>query len=381
MHPLRELSPDALRTRTSVKWRQFAPDVLPLFVAEMDVPLAPPVRAALERAVAAGDTGYPTEGEYVAAFAEFAADCWGLAAAGLPALEVADVMTGVCETLRRVTPAADAVVVNPPVYPPFFDAVSMTGRRVVECPLGADGRLDLDALAETFERVRPAAYLLCSPHNPTAVIHSADELRQVAGLAREFGVRVVVDEIHAPLAGPDFVPYLSVDGTEDAYAIWSASKAFNLAGIKAAVIVGGAATAEEVTAVPTLVRHGPSHLGIIAHVAALEEARDWLDALRADLAANRELLHRLVAEHVPDGRLLAGPGTYTAWLDLRAYDLPTDAAEYLFEHARVAFTPGPDFGATVGEGCVRVTYGSPPELLTEAIERTGRALGAFRASR
>lgn len=381
MHPLRELSLADLRRRTSIKWRMHDPDVIPMFVAEMDVPLAEPVARSLADAVALGDTGYPQPRVYAEALASFAADRWGWHGLDPDAtLDVADVMVGVEEVLRLTGDRDVPVVLNPPVYPPFFDAVRHVGRPVVEVPLADDGRLDLAGLAEAFAEHPGATYLLCSPHNPTAVVHSHDELATVARLAAEHRVRVVVDEIHAPLAPVDadagaFVPYLSVDGTDDAYAVLSASKAFNLAGLKAAVVVGGAATDAERASVPEIVSHGPSHLGTIAHVAALTDGREWLDALQADVAANRALLQELVAAHLPGARAIAGPGTYTAWLDLRALDLGPDPAAVLLERARVALAPGPTFGggSRVGDGFARLTYATPPDVLREALDRLGRA--------
>lgn len=382
MHPLHELTLADLRRRTSIKWTMHDPDVIPMFVAEMDVPLAEPVARALTDAVTRGDTGYPQPRVYAEALADFAAARWdwtGLDPART--LAVADVMVGIEEVLR-LTGAADVpVIVNPPVYQPFFDAVGHVGRPLVEVPLGDDGRLDLGALAATFAQHPGATYLMCSPHNPTAVVHTAEELGTVARLAHEQRVRVVVDEIHAPLAAVSadadaFVPYLSVDGTDDAYAVLSASKAFNLAGAKAAVVAGGAATADEIASVPEIVSHGPSHLGTIAHVAALTDGRPWLDALRADVAGNRALLGDLVAEHLPRARILAGPGTYTAWLDLRPYDLGDDPAATLLASARVALAPGLAFGGSsgVGDGRARLTYATPPDVLREAVERLGAVL-------
>ncbi|MGI9085053.1 MAG: MalY/PatB family protein [Aeromicrobium sp.] len=377
MHPLRELSLDELRRRTSTKWSAYPDDVLPLWVAEMDVHLAEPVRRALHDAIVAGDTGYPDGRDYADAVASFAIDRWGWS--GLdPARTagVADVMSGVVEMIRLVSVAGDPVVVNPPVYPPFFGFVQHAGRSIVEVALSDDGRLDLDSLGAAFERAsfggRRVTYLLCSPQNPTAVVHTRDELESVARLAAEYRVRVVVDEIHAPLAGPDFVPYLSVDGTEDAYSLVSASKAWNLAGIKAAVAVGGAATSDELASLPEVVSHGPSHLGVIAGVAAMTEGRDWLDALRADLDENRALLDRLLAEHLPDVRWVRGPGTFLAWLDFRSLGLGDDPAATILDRSRVALQPGPDFGH--GIGYARLNYATTPEILGAAVARIASAV-------
>jgi cystathionine beta-lyase len=378
MHPLRELSLDDLRRRTSLKWTEHESDVLPLWVAEMDVMPPESVQRALRDALAIGDTGYPEEGPvYAAALSSFAADRWGWDGLDVSrTATVADVMTGLVEMIRLVSDPGDPVVVNPPVYPPFFGFVQHAGRSLVEAPLRPDGRLDLDALGTAFERAafggRRVTYLLCSPQNPTSVIHTRAELEAVAQLAAEHRVRVVVDEIHAPVAGPEFVPYLSVDGTDDAFTVFSASKAFNLAGMKAAVAVGGAATTDELASLPYVVGHGPSHVGVIAGTAALDGGREWLDGLREDLADNRDLLQKALAERLPGVRWSPEPGTYLAWLDCRELGLGDDPAAVLLEKGRVALTSGLDFGR--GEGFARLNLATTPEVLGEAVTRMAAAL-------
>ncbi|WP_232519846.1 MalY/PatB family protein [Actinosynnema pretiosum] len=381
-NPLTGLSPERLRARTSEKWRTFPDDVLPVFVAEMDVDLAEPVVRAVTDAVALGDTGYPAGGAYAEALDGFARERWGWAGVVAGRVSpVADVMRGVLEVLDVVSSASDAVVVNSPVYPPFFQFVAHTGRRVVEAPLGADGRIGFAALEEAF-RVAGAhgsrpVFLLCNPHNPTGAVHRADELAEVAALAGRFGVRVVSDEIHAPLVlpGARFTPYLSVPGAERGFAVLSASKAWNLAGLKAAVVVAGEGAEEELGRFPEWVEEGPSHLGVIAHAAALREGGAWLDALLAGLAANRRLLADLLAEELPRVRYAPGEGTYLAWLDCRALGLGDDPAAAFLERGRVALTPGPGFG-TGGAGHARLNLATSPELLTEAVRRMGAAVRA-----
>lgn len=373
MGPLHELSLEDLRRRTSLKWRRHPPDVLPLWVAEMDVALPEPVARALHDAVDAGDTGYADGPGYAEALAGFAADRWGWEVPVGRTVLVPDVMRGVVEVLRLLTAPGDAVVVDPPVYPPFFPFLEHAGLRVVEAPLGEDGRLDLGALEAAFAGAQ--AYLLCSPHNPTGTVHTREELTAVAELAARTRVRVVVDEIHAPLvpAGATHLPYLSLPGTQDAVALLSASKAWNLAGVKAAVAVAGEAAAADLARLPAEVTHGPSHLGVIAHVAALREGGPWLDALLADLAGNRSLLADLLAEHLPDVRCRLPEGTYLAWLDCRALGLGDDPAAAFLERGRVALVPGPDFG-TGGAGHVRLNLATSPELLGEGVRRMAAAL-------
>ncbi|WP_105972431.1 MalY/PatB family protein [Streptomyces geranii] len=402
--PLVQLSLEQLRRRTSMKWRTHPEDVLPLWVAEMDVPQAPPVAEALHAAIDLGDTGYPCGSAYAEAFAGFAVERWkwdGLRVEDTSV--VPDVMMGAVEVLRLVTGPGDAVVVCSPVYPPFYAFVAHDSRAVVEARLGPDLRIDLGALEEAFAlarcRGRRAAFLLSNPHNPTGVVHTRQELEAVAALARKHGVRVVSDEIHAPLVlpGAHFTPYLNVPGAENAFALASASKAWNLAGLKAALAIAGPEAADELRLLPEEVGHGPSHLGVIAHTAAFREGGAWLDELLLGLDANRHLLGRLLAEHLPEVRYHAPQGTYLAWLDctrLRIDDARYNGgdgdatgpgvvsdlagpARMFLDEARVALSSGHVFGSG-GEGCVRLNFATTPAVLREAVTRMGRAVRARR---
>ncbi|MFE2510974.1 MalY/PatB family protein [Streptomyces naganishii] len=374
-NPLAVLTLDDLRLRTSEKWRAYPADVLPVWVAEMDVPLAEPVVRAVTEALAIGDTGYAAGTAYAEALAAFAERRWdwGGVAVGRTAL-VPDVMLGVVEMLKLVTGPGDPVVVSPPVYPPFYEFVAHMDRKVLEAPLGADHRLDLAALEEVFESAVAhggrAAYLLCSPQNPTGTVHTEGELTAVAALADRYGVRVVADEIHAPLvaAGVRFVPYLSVPGGESGLSLMSASKGWNLPGVKAAVAVAGPAAAADLARLPGEVADGASHLGVIAHTAALREGVAWLDALLAGLDANRRLLSGLLAEHLPSVSHRAGEATYLAWLDCRALGLGDDPAQVFLDRGRVALSSGIPFG-TGGAGHARLNLATSPDILTEAVRR------------
>ncbi|MDX3640347.1 MalY/PatB family protein [Streptomyces sp. MB09-02B] len=394
-NPLEELSLERLRRRGSMKWRTHPADVLPLWVAEMDVPLAPAVADALREAIDTGDTGYPAGTEFAESLAGFASRRWdwdGLAidrAAIIP-----DVMMGAVQVLRLITGPGDPVVVNSPVYAPFYAFIAHDDRRIVESPLGPDLRIDLDTLEETFRSARRQsgngriAYLLSNPHNPTGTVHTSEELAAVARSARRYGVRVVADEIHAPLVlpGASFTPYLSVPGAEDAFSLMSATKGWNLAGIKAALALAGPEAAADLHRMPEEVHHGASHLGVIAHTAAFRHGDGWLDALLAGLDANRTLLGELVAAHLPGIGYARPEGTYLAWLDCRSLGLAREQdtpdlavvtdlagpAQLFLEHARVALSAGHIFG-TGGAGHVRLNFATSQAVLTEAVTRMGRA--------
>ncbi|WP_086730674.1 MalY/PatB family protein [Streptomyces carpinensis] len=380
-NPLTALALDDLRRRTSMKWRTYPADVLPLWVAEMDVPIAEPVVRAVTDALALGDTGYPAGTAYAEALAAFADKRWGWGGLAVERTAlVPDVMLGVVEMLKLVTEPGDPVIVNPPVYPPFFQFVTHMDRRIAEAPLGADLRLDLNALEEAFQRAVAAggraAYLLCSPHNPTGTVHTAGELAAVAALADRYGVRVVADEIHAPLLAADaaFVPYLSVPGGEKGLSLMSASKGWNLPGLKAALAVAGPEAAADLARMPEEVGHGASHLAVIAHTAALRDGVPWLDALLAGLDDNRRLLAELLAAHLPAVAHRPGRATYLAWLDCRALGLGDDPAQVFLDRGRIALNSGLPFG-TGGAGHVRLNLGTSPELITEAVRRMAVAAG------
>ncbi len=374
---------DQLRSRTSLKWRRYGEAVLPLWVAEMDALLAPVVREALEDVLARGDTGYPWGAGYAEAYRGFARERWGWDVAGPPAVAlVPDVMHGVAEALALLGGPGDPVVVTPPVYPPFFAVAARAGRPVVEAPLDPRGRLDPGSLASALARAAAASpratLLLSNPHNPTGTVPTGDELTRVAALARAHGVAVISDEIHSPLvlAGARFTPYLSLEGTEDALAVVSASKGWNLAGLKAALLIAGPARVPDLARIPESVAHGAGHVAAIAHGAAFAAGGPWLDELLGALEENRRLLGAFVGERLPGVNYRAPQGTYLAWLDCAGLGL-ADPAGFFLEAAGVALSPGADFG-TGGSGAVRLNFATSPAILIEALERMAGALARRR---
>jgi cystathionine beta-lyase len=371
---------EQLRRRTSEKWRAYPPDVLPLFVAEMDVPQPEPVIRAVHDAMTSGDTGYPHGRGFAHTFADFAVRRWGWEVDADACRLTSDVMVGVVEALRLMTDPGDAVVINPPVYPPFRGFVEHAGRRVVPAPLGPDHRLDLDALEAAFVRARGLgrrpAYLLCHPHNPTGTLHTAAELRAVGELAARHGVRVVADEIHAPLlpSRQTFVP--TTTQIPSAIALHSASKAFNLAGLRAAVMVPGPDAVDDVARLSWVVGDGVMHLGVLAESVAYRECGDWLDLVLDGLGENQRLLSTLLADRVPAAVWSPPDATYLAWIDLRAVPAVrsgADAAALILERGRLAVNPGPTFGDE-GAGFVRLNLAASTATLTDAVDRMALAL-------
>jgi len=378
---LDDLSLALLRRRRSAKWTTYPADVLPAFVAEMDFPLAPPIRTLLAEAVERSDTGYPSPALLGEAFAGFAAARFGWEVAPARVRAAPDVMTAVTELLRALTAPGEGVVVNPPIYPPFLGVTAELGRRVVEAPLRHSERgfeLDLDALETAFAG-GARTYLLCHPHNPTGRSFRREELQAIASLALRYGVTVVSDEIHAPLTlpGASHVPYLSLAGEAASHgvAVAGASKGWNLAGLKCALIVSGSdeMDARLEDALPSHLRYHVGHLGVLASIVAFEHGGPWLDAVVAQLDRNRRSLETLVCSELPGVVYVPPQAGYLAWLDCRRLGLGEDPAAVFLEHGRVALSPGPSFG-TQGRGFARLNFATSSALLAEAVERMAAAV-------
>jgi cystathionine beta-lyase len=377
-----QLSIDQLRTRTSAKWTMFPADVLPAWVAEMDFPLADCVRETLLAAIENSDAGYANGngggvGPAFSAFVKSRYD-WTLDPAGV--FVIPDVLVGISEVMRTLTQPGDRIVVNSPVYPPFYRVVGQSERQIEDVPLlrGADGawKLDLAGLERAFKG-GAKAYLLCSPHNPLGMVFDVMTLACIAELAKEYGVLVISDEIHAPLtmSGATFVPFLPIADLVDcdAVALASASKAWNLPGLKCAVAV---AQSERMRKKLGLMRPelpwSAGNLGVVASLAAFTGGEPWLDALLVHLDGNRKLLTQLLARELPGVKYIEPQASYLAWLDCTALDLGPDPVGVFLERGRVALTRGRDFGPESG-AFVRLNMGTSSAILTEIVERMAAA--------
>jgi cystathionine beta-lyase len=348
-------------------------------VAETDYALAPEITRVLTRAVQLGDTGYtPPDPGVREAFAGFAGRRWGWDVDPADVFWTGDVMMGVVEILRKVIEPGDRVVVMPPVYPPFYDTIEEAGGVVERVPLAAgDAGWEIDLLGVEAALADGArAVLLCNPHNPTGTVHTPESLAALADVAEGFGATVISDEIHGPLtyAPTAFTPFLaaSASARRVGYAVTSASKTFNLAGLKCAVMVaGGDAQRAALRSLPWEVEWRTGLFGALSNVAAYSpESDEWLESLLAALDANRLLLAELLAEHVPQARYLPPDAGFLAWVDLSAYGWGDNPAVKVLRDAKVALHHGPLFGAE-GTGHVRINFGCAPELLREAVERIG----------
>ena len=386
--PFDAVNLDALRRRRSEKWTAFPEDVLPAHIAEMDFDLAPPVRRALEDAVANGDLGYAAAARSALgrAFAAFAERRWQWEVDPDAVVAVPDVMVGVAELLRILTEPRDGVVINTPVYPPFFSHIAEVERTVVEVPLlglEAERRLPLDGIRGAFKS-GARAMLLCNPHNPTGYVAREDELLALSEIVGAHDGVLLSDEIHGPLTlpGTKHVPFCSLPaGAADAaIVLTSATKAWNFAGLKCGLAVARSQRMREaLAALPVDLHDRVGHLGVIASIAAFTEGDAWLDELRAYLAATHAWLPELLAERVPGVVYHPASASYLAWLDFRALALGDDPTAHFLAHGRVALVPGPTFGAP-GRGFARLNVGTSRALVEEAVRRLAAAVSGGRSN-
>jgi cystathionine beta-lyase len=376
-----------LRRRTSAKWRTYPPDVLPLPVAEMDFPVAAPIAGALHAAIDRSDLGYanPSSG-LPEALATFAARRWGWQVDPAQVTPAPEVGVGVVEVLRLLARPGDRVVINPPVYDSFFPWVAEVGCRPLEVPLKESGggwALDLDAMEAAFQ-AGARVHLLCSPHNPTGTVHRRRDLERLAALAARHGVTVLADEIHAPLVLPGRThhPFVSVspEAARHGIVFTSASKAWNLAGLKcAAIVTADAATRRLVERLPEELPWRVGQLGVLASIAAFTEGEPWLEEVLGVLDHHRHHLAELLAARLPAIGYRPPEASYLAWLDCTALGLGEDPSAVFLARGRVALSPGPSFGRP-GAGHARLNMGTSRQVLAAAVDRMASAVDDAPAS-
>jgi len=367
-----------LYERRSEKWSGPEPDVLPLTVAEMDFPLASEVTAALHAAVDRHDLGYtaPAAVRIGAAFAGFAQRRLHWTVDPEQVSLVPDVMAGLIELCRVLIEPGAQVAFFTPAYPPFFAELPQARVELVQLPLDTTDAVDLEALeAALAGGVR--VLVLANPHNPTGRIVPRPVLEQIAELCVAYDAWVLADEIHAPLVleGATHVPWLEVsDAARNCgIALSSASKAFNVAGLKAALVITASDRARDaVRRLPPLTDR-VGILGVVAAEAAFTAGDRWLDAVQAQLAANRTLLDQLLAAELPEIAWRPPEASYLAWLDCRALTLGDDPATIFLRKGRVALSRGLDYGRE-GAGFARLNFGTSPEHVADAVQRMASAM-------
>jgi cystathionine beta-lyase len=379
------LDPSRLEGRLSEKWQRYGPGVLPAWVAEMDYPIASAIRAVIERALDHDDFGYPA-GRHARLVPEaFAERMWrrfGWRAEPDHVVVLSDVVQGLYIALLAYTAPGDGIVIQTPIYPPFLISVKDTGRRPVICPLSDQG----DRLGIDFDALRAASadakvLMLCHPHNPSGRVFTRAELEALAALAIERDWLILSDEIHADLAHPGhpFIPFaaLGPEAAERTVTLSSATKAFNIAGLRCAVAHFGTRElkARFDGALPEHVRGGIGILGQHCTVAAWRECDDWLAHVSSLLDQQRQTLVTALRSELPEARVYLPEATYLAWLDLSALALEPTPAEFFRRHARVALSDGSYFGPGF-ERHARLNFATSPAILKQILQRMNAAVRA-----
>lgn len=352
-----------LRAKHGVKWHGPGPALLPAWVADMDFPVAPVIADAIGGAVARGDLGYPdwNQNPLAEPFADRMTARYGWSPDPGQVRGIIDIIQGLQIVLSLTTQPGDGVAAFVPCYPPFLETITAMRRRLVPLPLTPDGDWDRD--------VPPArVLLLVNPHNPTGKTFDADELACIAELADRHDLIVVCDEIHAELVHrPNRHLPFAMFSPRRAVTVTSASKAFNIAGLRAAVAhVGPDELRKAWDGQPPEFFGTPNVLGVEATLAAWRHGQPWLDAVTAYLAGQRDHLFTRLAE-LPGVTAAPPRAGYLAWLDCADAGLSAAPATWFREHARVELSPGSDFGAG-HEDYARLNFATSRDVLDQIVD-------------
>lgn len=369
----------------SVKWELDSdPDILPMWVADMDFRTAPPVVEALRRRVEHGIFGYAQAPQaYYDAVVKWFERRHGWRTEPEWILHTTGVIPALSAILKALTQPGDKILVQTPVYNHFFISIRNSGCRTAENDLtyrGGAYTIDFADLERKAADPEVKAMLLCNPHNPAGRVWSPEELRRIGEICLRNGIFVVADEIHCELVMPGFryTPFASLgeEFLHNSVTCCSPSKAFNLAGLQVANIIAAGETVrakiEKALRINETGEIGP--LAIDALIAAYDRGAEWLDALNEYLHANYLFLREYFAQHLPQYPVLPLEGTYLVWADCRATGLASDElAERLLAEGRLRVNSGTMYGAA-GAGFIRLNIACPRTLLAEELDRLRKVL-------
>lgn len=374
-------SPERCRTKQTTKWHHVPSDVLPAWVAETDFDLCPQIAEAIVAAVERGDVGYPdwrTE-PLAETFAERMASRYGWRPDPAHVRHTSDLIQAVQVVTDLCSAPSDAVVLHAPNYPPFLSALDNMGRTPVLIPMAPSGgswAFDAERLEDEAKRSAAKVLLLVNPHNPTGRVLTRAELELLAGIAERQDLVVVSDELHAELVYPghEHVPFASLgeDVARRTVTITSATKSFNLGGLRTAVAhIGDERVRAAWDRLPSELLGSINVLGVEATLAAWHHGDAWLERQVAHLHALRDHLVSRVGE-LPGVAVRAPDATYLAWLDCRGTGV-ADPAGHFRNRARVELVPGPNFGPG-GEGHARLNFGTGRGILDQVLDRMAASL-------
>ena len=374
-----------LRARRSVKWTAPGPFGFGAAVAEMDFGAAPVILDALARLSADANFGYLPPfmaDELAAACAEFQRSRYGWDVDPGQVRHVPDVLRALQVAITHFSRPGSPVILPTPAYMPFLAVPGFLGREIIQVRMRAETglhTLDLDAIDDAFRR---GGHLLifCNPCNPLGRVFTAEEMAQLSNVVDARGGRVFADEIHGPLVYPGMrhIPYASTCDAAAAHTLTatSASKAWNLPGLKCAqVILSSEADRRHWDELAFFATHGASSPGVVANIAAFTLGGAWLDEVVGYLDDSRRLLADLLGRYLPQVRYRPPDGTYLAWLDCAALDLPGSPGGLVTDRAHVTVVDGLAFGAG-GAGAFRLNFATPQPIMTEMVTRIAAVLGS-----
>ncbi|MCP3912303.1 MAG: aminotransferase class I/II-fold pyridoxal phosphate-dependent enzyme [Actinomycetia bacterium] len=376
---------DEVRSRPrGIKWGRGGPDVLAAWVADMDFAIAEPIRQAVIGMWEISDIGYSLRANRLGpVLAERGSKLWGWDLDPELVVPTADVLQGVWNNIYVHSDLGDGIAMQTPIYYPFLKAVTDTKRSLVDNPLlttDESWALDIDGLRAVIDD-RTKILLLCNPHNPSGRAFTIAELEALAEVVAERDLIVISDEIHADLVfpGATHTCFATLPGmNERTVTVTSATKAFNLAGIRTAVAVFGTPALKETWDKTSSFLLGHVNTpGVEATIAAWEDpgAQEWLEGLMVQLEANRDRLVRFI-DDLPGVEIRSPDATYLSWIDCRALPIQGSPAEYFLEHAGLDFSDGQAFG-TNGPDHVRLNFATGPSILELILERFGNAVAAL----
>jgi cystathionine beta-lyase len=364
-----------LRAKDGAKW-QARPAQFSAWVADMDFPVAPAITDAMRDVLDRNTFGYPNWGGPYALspaakmYASRMSDRFGWEVRPDRVRDMIDVLQGVRATVLHLSKPGDGVVLHMPAYHPFLDTLADMDRRLVSV-VRRDGAFDYEALEVELAASGASIWILCHPHNPIGHVFDRAELERIAEIAERFDLTVISDEIHADLTMPGYthVPFesLGAEASARAVTLMSGSKAFNLAGLRWAVMHTGSDRMQAAfDGMPGHYLGAPNLMAVTATVAAWNHGDEWLAAVIEVIDENRQALSGLLAQHLPGVVYQPPSATYLTWLDCRALGLGANPAE-TFRERGVALSAGPEFGPQ-GEGHVRLNIATSPAVLAATVE-------------
>jgi cystathionine beta-lyase len=373
------------RGTDSAKWSYFGPDVLPMWVADMDFASPQPIVEALQERVAHGVFGYGWDSAGLRdALVARVAKLYGWTIQPADIVFLPGLVSGLNTVNRAVGAPGDGVLIQTPVYGPFLSAPVNQGRTLRVAPLEAhakDGLLHYTVDVERFEAAIDEAtrlFILCSPHNPVGRAYTREELLQMAQVCERHDLVICSDEIHCDLLmdGAQHIPMASLapEIAERAITLMAPSKTFNVPGLgfSMAIVQNAKLRKDLETAGAGIVPH-VNVLGMVAAEAAYTKCDDWLSALNSYLTANRNAAVAYLLQELPAARVTCPEATYLLWLDCRDLELEGTPSDFFLKSAKVAVNDGKWFGEG-GTGFVRINYGCPRAMLMEGLERMVTAI-------